>query len=226
MTTSTYQKFNIYLPSGNNYKYTIDSNEIHYYTPISKNILHILRVNISKEELCEDFQVKLFKMGEEEEFKDFDIIDEEITLFALIKKIERFSSDKEYDYDVGDIIDERDDCEGKEHKIMIDGLCISECEKITTFDYHMSISIWGDFGNGDVAFRDAVRMDNNKCVEYFDISVSVCMDEVDDGDDDIDGDGYIYTIQQFCLYADGTFKIKHSDNNCYGSENDEADISI
>jgi len=214
MTTT--QKFNIYLPSGNNYKHTLIDEEHTLKEHIVGDMLYRLCKAVSQEEICENYQVKLFKMGGEDEVEDFDFSDEEITLFALIKNIQRFDDIDELEYEKENItIDDLPTTDYNIDWILFNNLVKKEGE----LEYMYNVEgCNGSSSSGNYA--EIIRMDRSKCIEYICISISACIGENDDDD------GYIYHIQTYNFYCDGTAEIIVNEDNGNEYDNEGTDISF
>jgi hypothetical protein len=226
---TTQYNFNIFLPSGEKYNYTLTNDGEHLIPAnISGRMLQTIRSNIAIENNIQSYQVNLFKMGEEDEIEDFDLTETEIQLFALIRNIQKFDDIKELEFEP-----EKDG----EDKPVIDWLMLSNIT-IDTIDTRIAehkkmsfqINIGGDNGDsqGD-GEEELIHFDKTKCCEFISYIISAVKDKPDNDDsddsDDSDDDTYEYTIQEFRIFCDGTIELYDSN---IGGKFDEgcADISF
>jgi hypothetical protein len=210
---TTQYNFNIFLPSGDKYNYTLTNDGEHLVPAnISGRMLQTIRSNIATENNIQSYQVNLFKMGEEDEIEEFDLTETEIQLFALIRNIQKFDDIKELEVEP-----EKD---GDEEPV-IDWLLLSNMTIYTRIAEHKKMSFQINIGgdNGDCqgyGEEEQIHFDKTKCCEFISYIISAVKDKDSDGSielydsDDSDDDTYEHTIQEFRIFCDGSIELYDS----------------
>jgi len=202
-TEAEFNHYNIYFPDGENIKFPSDT----YISDIKRKI--------AKDRFIHPKQIKFYGEGDEEEIKTNLqraklIKDGELTLFALIQNIIKFSDVEEHTLDFNEFKDE----EGE----IIDALDNLNMREFSVEDNKLSftLNISKDDGMTErYGMRERINLDEETCSEYIAILVWA-EDEEDESADN---------LFEYWIYANNTIVMVDSR---WGDEFDlhEADIYL